>query len=158
MTLLAIQAGWMLSRATGLCPIQVLQLLLRPAQATVCGSSKRNRCLYNSSSSSSSSWNFIFKYLSSQIIKDFYLLGRGELFQAFIDTAQHMLKTPPTAVTEHGESHAQSCPLCMLYREDSKPCKYEINLVLEQPARKTPFGPHSSAMPVSLPALYTDQV
>lgn len=41
--------------------------------------------------------------LSPQIIKDFYLLGRGELFQAFIDTAQHMLKTPPTAVTEHGE-------------------------------------------------------
>lgn len=40
-----------------------------------------------------------------QIIKDFYLLGRGELFQAFIDTAQHMLKTPPTAVTEHG-----NCP------------------------------------------------
>ncbi|PNJ15953.1 TUBGCP4 isoform 6, partial [Pongo abelii] len=36
-----------------------------------------------------------------KIIKDFYLLGRGELFQAFIDTAQHMLKTPPTAVTEH---------------------------------------------------------
>lgn len=41
-----------------------------------------------------------------QIIKDFYLLGRGELFQAFIDTAQHMLKTPPTAVTEHG-----NCPV-----------------------------------------------
>uniref|UniRef100_A0A8C4KL10 Gamma-tubulin complex component n=1 Tax=Dromaius novaehollandiae TaxID=8790 RepID=A0A8C4KL10_DRONO len=39
--------------------------------------------------------------LLSFIIKDFYLLGRGELFQAFIDTAQHMLKTPPTAVTEH---------------------------------------------------------
>nr|XP_028562863.1 gamma-tubulin complex component 4 isoform X1 [Podarcis muralis] len=36
-----------------------------------------------------------------KIIKDFYLLGRGELFQAFIDTAQQMLKTPPTAVTEH---------------------------------------------------------
>uniref|UniRef100_A0A8C5Q1H9 Gamma-tubulin complex component n=1 Tax=Leptobrachium leishanense TaxID=445787 RepID=A0A8C5Q1H9_9ANUR len=36
-----------------------------------------------------------------KIIKDFYLLGRGELFQAFIDVAQHMLKTPPTAVTEH---------------------------------------------------------
>lgn len=45
----------------------------------------------------------IYKNLSPQIIKDFYLLGRGELFQAFIDTAQHMLKTPPTAVTEHGE-------------------------------------------------------
>lgn len=37
-----------------------------------------------------------------QIIKDFYLLGRGELYQVFIDLAQHMLKTPPTAVTEHG--------------------------------------------------------
>uniref|UniRef100_A0A6I8S1I5 Gamma-tubulin complex component n=1 Tax=Xenopus tropicalis TaxID=8364 RepID=A0A6I8S1I5_XENTR len=36
-----------------------------------------------------------------KIIKDFYLLGRGELFQAFIDIAQNMLKTPPTAVTEH---------------------------------------------------------
>lgn len=40
--------------------------------------------------------------VSSQIIKDFYLLGRGELYQVFIDLAQHMLKTPPTAVTEHG--------------------------------------------------------
>ena len=37
-----------------------------------------------------------------QIVKDFYLLGRGELYQVFIDHAQHMLKTPPTAVTEHG--------------------------------------------------------
>ncbi|XP_012692054.1 gamma-tubulin complex component 4 [Clupea harengus] len=36
-----------------------------------------------------------------KIIKDFYLLGRGELYQVFIDHAQHMLKTPPTAVTEH---------------------------------------------------------
>ncbi|MEQ2252094.1 Gamma-tubulin complex component 4, partial [Ilyodon furcidens] len=36
-----------------------------------------------------------------KIIKDFYLLGRGELYQVFIDLAQHMLKAPPTAVTEH---------------------------------------------------------
>lgn len=42
-----------------------------------------------------------------QVIKDFYLLGRGELYQAFIDLAQHMLKMPPTAVTEHGK-----CSLC----------------------------------------------
>uniref|UniRef100_A0A8C6TNN5 Gamma-tubulin complex component n=1 Tax=Neogobius melanostomus TaxID=47308 RepID=A0A8C6TNN5_9GOBI len=32
-----------------------------------------------------------------KIIKDFFLLGRGELYQVFIDLAQHMLKTPPTA-------------------------------------------------------------
>uniref|UniRef100_A0A8C1FJR9 Gamma-tubulin complex component n=1 Tax=Cyprinus carpio carpio TaxID=630221 RepID=A0A8C1FJR9_CYPCA len=37
----------------------------------------------------------------AEIIKDFYLLGRGELYQVFIDLAQHMLKTPPSAVTEH---------------------------------------------------------
>uniref|UniRef100_A0A673Z693 Gamma-tubulin complex component n=1 Tax=Salmo trutta TaxID=8032 RepID=A0A673Z693_SALTR len=37
-----------------------------------------------------------------KIIKDFYLLGRGALYQVFIDHAQHMLKTPPTPVTEHG--------------------------------------------------------
>lgn len=30
------------------------------------------------------------------------MLGRGELYQVFIDLAQHMLKTPPSAVTEHG--------------------------------------------------------
>lgn len=40
---------------------------------------------------------------SLQIIKDFYLLGRGELYQVFIDLAQQMLKTLPTAVTEHGQ-------------------------------------------------------
>lgn len=45
---------------------------------------------------------------SLQIIKDFYLLGRGELYQAFIDLAQQMLKTLPTAVTEHGQC-GRSC-------------------------------------------------
>lgn len=29
-------------------------------------------------------------------------MGRGELYQVFIDLAQQMLKTPPSAVTEHG--------------------------------------------------------
>ncbi|XP_041444202.1 gamma-tubulin complex component 4 isoform X2 [Xenopus laevis] len=45
-----------------------------------------------------------------KIIKDFYLLGRGELFQAFIDIAQNMLKTPPTAVTEHDMSQPREGP------------------------------------------------
>uniref|UniRef100_A0A8C4KM84 Gamma-tubulin complex component n=1 Tax=Dromaius novaehollandiae TaxID=8790 RepID=A0A8C4KM84_DRONO len=55
-----------------------------------------------------------------KIIKDFYLLGRGELFQAFIDTAQHMLKTPPTAVTEHGEcsSVARQIVLTLIWQEN----------------------------------------
>ncbi|XP_071965450.1 gamma-tubulin complex component 4-like isoform X2 [Antedon mediterranea] len=34
-------------------------------------------------------------------IKDFYLLGRGELFLVFIDMSQNLLKAPPTPTTEH---------------------------------------------------------
>uniref|UniRef100_A0A8C4QIT6 Gamma-tubulin complex component n=1 Tax=Eptatretus burgeri TaxID=7764 RepID=A0A8C4QIT6_EPTBU len=36
-----------------------------------------------------------------KVMKDFFLLGRGELFQAFIDTAQQSLKHLSTAVTAH---------------------------------------------------------
>ena len=38
-----------------------------------------------------------------RIIKDFYLLGRGELYLTFIDQAQHLLRVPATANTEHGK-------------------------------------------------------
>lgn len=63
-----------------------------------------------------SAWNepcWCLCFLCSQIIKDFYLLGRGELYQVFIDLAQHMLKTPPTAVTEHGKYSQTGSPLCL---------------------------------------------
>lgn len=41
------------------------------------------------------------------------MLGRGELYQVFIDLAQHMLKTPPTAVTEHGKfKYANMTEIC----------------------------------------------
>ena len=36
-------------------------------------------------------------------MKDFYLLGRGELFLAFIDQAQPLLRVVPVATTQHGE-------------------------------------------------------
>ncbi|PVD20069.1 hypothetical protein C0Q70_20563 [Pomacea canaliculata] len=36
-----------------------------------------------------------------RVMKDFFLLGRGELILAFIDQAQHLLKGPPTGSTEH---------------------------------------------------------
>ncbi|XP_071167808.1 gamma-tubulin complex component 4-like [Mytilus edulis] len=36
-----------------------------------------------------------------KIIKDFYLLGRGELFLTFIDHAQNLLRGPPIGTTEH---------------------------------------------------------
>lgn len=37
-----------------------------------------------------------------RIIKDFFLLGRGELFLAFIDQTQGLLRGPPVNTTEHG--------------------------------------------------------
>eukprot|EP00058_Branchiostoma_floridae_P020804 XP_002606294.1 hypothetical protein BRAFLDRAFT_67534 [Branchiostoma floridae] len=39
-----------------------------------------------------------------KLMKDFYLLGRGELYLAFIDCAQSILRGPPTNVTEHEPS------------------------------------------------------
>lgn len=36
-----------------------------------------------------------------RIIKDFFLLGRGELFLAFIDQTQGLLRGPPVNTTEH---------------------------------------------------------
>lgn len=44
-----------------------------------------------------------------RIIKDFYLLGRGELYLAFIDQAQHLLRVPPTTTTEHDVNAAYVC-------------------------------------------------
>jgi len=37
-----------------------------------------------------------------RIVKDFYLLGRGELFLAFIDQANSMLCVPISQTTERG--------------------------------------------------------
>ena len=36
-------------------------------------------------------------------LKDYFLLGRGELFLAFIDQSQTLLNTPPMKHTEHGK-------------------------------------------------------
>lgn len=36
-----------------------------------------------------------------KLLKDFFLFGRGDLYQAFIDVAHPFLKTVPTAATEH---------------------------------------------------------
>lgn len=38
-----------------------------------------------------------------QLVKNMFLLGRGELFLAFIDTADHLMRVPPTYTTEHGK-------------------------------------------------------
>ena len=40
--------------------------------------------------------------LLSQILKEFFLLGRGELFSAFIEHAAGLLRIPPSENTEYG--------------------------------------------------------
>ena len=40
--------------------------------------------------------------LQFQIIKDFFLLGRGELYLAFVDLAHSFMRLPPTTTTQHG--------------------------------------------------------
>ena len=55
------------------------------------------RCLSLYSPSQSDSY-----LLSLQTVKDFFLLGRGELYLAFVDLAQAFMTLPPAATTEHG--------------------------------------------------------
>jgi len=40
------------------------------------------------------------------LLKDFFLLGRGELFLVFIEEADHLLRNPPSRVTEHDVQQA----------------------------------------------------
>jgi hypothetical protein len=37
-----------------------------------------------------------------QVMKDIFLLGRGELFLSFIDMADTLMKQSPTSTTQHG--------------------------------------------------------
>lgn len=41
-----------------------------------------------------------------RVMKDYFLLGRGELFLAFIDQASHLLRTPVSSTTEHDVNRA----------------------------------------------------
>ena len=41
---------------------------------------------------------------SLQLLKEFFLLGRGELFLTFVDTANSFMVHPPTTASEHGEN------------------------------------------------------
>ena len=40
--------------------------------------------------------------------RNFFLLGRGELFHSFISQADAYLQRPPTATTQHGEERWNS--------------------------------------------------
>ncbi len=47
---------------------------------------------------------------SLQLLKEFFLLGRGEVYLTFLDTANSFMKLPPTHSTEHGQINSyNSC-------------------------------------------------
>uniref|UniRef100_A0A665VWU3 Gamma-tubulin complex component n=1 Tax=Echeneis naucrates TaxID=173247 RepID=A0A665VWU3_ECHNA len=83
-----------------------------------------------------------------QIIKDFYLLGRGELYQVFIDLAQHMLKTPPTAVTEHDVNVAfQQAAHKVLLDDDNLLPLLHLTVDYQGKESKEGSGPRDGANP-----------
>ena len=47
-------------------------------------------------------WKLLDNFFLLQIIKGFFLLGRGELFSAFIEASRSLLKLPPITTTSHG--------------------------------------------------------
>lgn len=83
-----------------------------------------------------------------KIIKDFYLLGRGELYQVFIDLAQHMLKTPPTAVTEHDVNVAfQQAAHKVLLDDDNLLPLLHLTVDYQGKDSKDATGPRDGATP-----------
>uniref|UniRef100_A0AAQ4PIE6 Gamma-tubulin complex component n=1 Tax=Gasterosteus aculeatus aculeatus TaxID=481459 RepID=A0AAQ4PIE6_GASAC len=83
-----------------------------------------------------------------KIIKDFYLLGRGELYQVFIDLAQHMLKAPPTAVTEHDVNVAfQQAAHKVLLDDDSLLPLLHLTVDYQGKDSKEVTGPRDGATP-----------
>uniref|UniRef100_A0AAQ5XUB7 Gamma-tubulin complex component n=1 Tax=Amphiprion ocellaris TaxID=80972 RepID=A0AAQ5XUB7_AMPOC len=78
----------------------------------------------------------------------FYLLGRGELYQVFIDLAQQMLKTPPTAVTEHDVNVAfQQAAHKVLLDDDNLLPLLHLTVDYQGKDSKDASGPRDGATP-----------
>ncbi|XP_005808154.1 gamma-tubulin complex component 4 [Xiphophorus maculatus] len=83
-----------------------------------------------------------------KIVKDFYLLGRGELYQVFIDLAQQMLKAPPTAVTEHDVNVAfQQAAHKVLLDDDNLLPLLHLTVDYQGKDAKEASGPRDGATP-----------
>ncbi|XP_070541864.1 gamma-tubulin complex component 4-like [Ptychodera flava] len=64
-----------------------------------------------------------------RILKDFFLLGRGELFLAFIDQAKGLLKLPPTVTTEHDVNAAfKQAARKVLLEDDTFLSKFRMSM------------------------------
>ncbi|XP_078678204.1 gamma-tubulin complex component 4-like [Branchiostoma floridae x Branchiostoma belcheri] len=77
-----------------------------------------------------------------KLMKDFYLLGRGELFLAFIDCAQSILRGPPTNVTEHDVNAAFLQAARDVLLDDDEVTQFRLSVHTKgQKGQKKPSGP-----------------
>ena len=67
------------------------------------------------------------------MVKDFFLLGRGELFLVFIDEASSLLKNPPSRVTEHDVQQIFLRSAAKIQIEDELPFQL-FHLSIQQPS------------------------
>ncbi|XP_041457139.1 gamma-tubulin complex component 4-like [Lytechinus variegatus] len=77
------------------------------------------------------------------MFKDFFLLGRGELFLAFIDQAQTLLKNPATSTTEHDVNVAfQQAAHKILFDDDTSLSRFRLTISgkISKPASKKSEG------------------
>ncbi|KAI8501367.1 microtubule nucleation by interphase microtubule organizing center [Branchiostoma belcheri] len=76
-----------------------------------------------------------------KLMKDFYLLGRGELFLAFIDCAQSILRGPPTNVTEHDVNAAFLQAARDVLLDDDEVTQFRLSVQTKgQKGQKKPSG------------------
>nr|XP_002121664.1 gamma-tubulin complex component 4-like [Ciona intestinalis] len=74
------------------------------------------------------------------MLKDFYLLGRGELFLVFLDEAGPILKNPPSRVTQHDVQQAFLRSAAKIQMEDEKPFDlFSLTITQKQANRSTSF-------------------
>ena len=68
-----------------------------------------------------------------QLVRDLFLLGRGELFQVFIDEADRFLKNSPTAATQHdvNEAFSLACRVALSGSDEAVLRKVKIKVTLK---------------------------
>lgn len=76
---------------------------------------------------------------SLQIMKEFYLLGRGELFLTFIDIANSFMTRPPTSVTQHDVNIAFAQAMTKIGIENEE-LLHHFKLTLPTVEQKRPFS------------------
>lgn len=95
-------------------------------------------------------WTLVVKESSLfgqlRILKDFFLLGRGELFLAFIDKAQTLLLAPPTITTQHDANvKLHQAARSVLLEDEALMRKFQMVIEARDLPKRAPTRPESYA-------------